>query len=95
MAKTRKNGDESAWDIFEIKYQSPKFGTEGREFLPDIRTFTVMTDKGLEDAKEAFKEYYPSARIVVVLDQKSANMNEADDSIVKAALAKLEEKKHA
>ena len=93
MAKTKKKDDESSWEIYEIKYQNPKFGTEGREFLPEIRTFTVMTDKGLEDSKEAFKKYYPNARIVIVLDQKLAKMNDADGSIVKAALVKLEAKK--
>lgn len=91
----KKKTSESGWEIFEIKYQNPKFGTEGREFLPDVHTFTVSTDKGMDDAKEAFKKYYPNSRIVIVLDQKLAKMNDADDSIVKHALVKLGDKKHA
>lgn len=91
----KKKTGESEWEIFEIKYQNPKFGTEGREFLPDVHTFMVSTDKGMDDAKEAFKKYYPNSRIIIVLDQKLAKINDADGSIVKQALVKLEDKKHA
>lgn len=88
----KKEEDETSWNIFEVRYQNPKFGTENHEFLPDVRTFTVSTTKGPMDAKEACLKYHPNCRVVIVLD-KLAAITDRDGSLTKQALLKLEKTK--
>ena len=90
MAKKSSKGE---WVIYNIRYQTPKFGSEGKEFLPEIHTFMVSTDKGPDDAREAFAKYHTGSRLVVLPDPMSTVIDNADHSITNAALAKLEVKK--
>lgn len=90
MAKKSSKGE---WVIYNIRYQTPKFGSEGKEFLPEIHTFMVSTDKGPGDAREAFTKYHPGCRLVVLLDPMSTIVDNADGSFTNAALMKLEAKK--
>lgn len=90
MSKKQTKGE---WVVYNVRYQNAKFGTEGKEFLPEIRTFMVNTDKGPDDAREAFAKYHPGCRLIVVLDPMSTKVDAVDGSITASALAKLEAKK--
>ncbi len=90
MAKQQPEQDKCV--IYCIKYQSPKFGTEN-EFLPEVHTFIVSTNRGMDDAKAALQQYHPGSRLVVIMDPTMTKVDDADGSITKKALAKLEAKK--
>lgn len=69
------------WELFTCHYQNKKFGTED-EFLPEDHTFTVCTDKGKDDAKDACLRHHPGCKIVCVLDKLEEAANADGGSVV-------------
>ena len=51
------------FEIFYVKYQLPKFGTEG-EFQEEEHLFIVSTCGGRKDAIKACESYHKNCRVV-------------------------------
>ena len=63
------------FEIFTVKYRLPVFGTEGREFHPEMHEFMVSTRGGRKDAEAACKEYHPGCKIELVMTRMETLCN--------------------
>lgn len=53
------------FEIFYVKFQMPKFGTEG-EFQEQEQLFIVSTQGGREDARQTCERYHKNCRITSI-----------------------------
>ena len=63
------------FEIFTVKYRLPVFGTEGREFHPELHEFLVNTKGGRKDAEEACRKYHPGCKVELVMTRMETLCN--------------------
>lgn len=54
------------WELFHVRYRMPLFGSEGKEFRPEVMEMMVSTQGGRDDAKAACIKYHPGCKVVNV-----------------------------
>lgn len=78
-------------EIYTVKYQIPKFGSEN-EYQDELKTMMVSTEGGPNDAKAACKQYHPGCRVVAVISRmeslaglETSKINKALETLNKKA----------